>query len=71
MFSIILGLVKLMITTSPNMSDLERAYSRLGKITTKRRNQLKIDNLETLFVSANLQVPVAYEVYMSSASPPI
>lgn len=71
MFSIILGLVKLMITTSPNMSDLERAYSRLEKITTKRRNQLKIDNLETLFVSANLQVPVAYEVYMSSASPPI
>lgn len=71
MFSIILGLVKLMITTSPNMSDLERAYSRLEKITTKRRNQLKIDNLETLFVSANPQVPVAYEVYMSSASPPI
>ena len=71
MFSIILGLVKLMITTSPNMSDLERAYSRLEKITTKRRNQLKIDSLETLFVSANLQVPVAYEVYMSSASPPI
>lgn len=71
MFSIILGLVKLMITTSPNMSDLERAYSRLEKITTKRRNQLKIDNLETLFVSANLQVPVAYEVYMPSASPPI
>ena len=71
MFLIILGLVKLMITTSPNMSDLERAYSRLEKITTKRRNQLKIDNLETLFVSANLQVPVAYEVYMASASPPI
>ena len=71
MFSIILGLVKLMITTSPNMSDLERAYSRLEKITIKRRNQLKIDNLETLFVSANPQVPVAYEVYMSSASPPI
>lgn len=69
MFLIILGLVKLMITTSPNMSDLERAYSRLEKITTKRRNQLKIDNLETL--SANLQVPVAYEVYMASASPPI
>ena len=40
------------------MSDLDRAYSRLEMITTKRRNQLGIDNLETLFVLANLQIPV-------------
>ena len=49
---------QLMITTSPNTSDLERAYSRLEMITTKCRNQLQIDNVETLFVLANLQIPV-------------
>ena len=47
-----------MITTSPNTSDLERAFSRLEIITTKHRSQLKFDNLETLFVLANLQIPV-------------
>ena len=48
---------QLMITISSNTSDLERAYSRLEMIKTKHRNQLKIDNLETL-VLANLQTPV-------------
>ena len=50
--------VQLMITTLLNTPDLERAYSRLEMITAKCRNQLKIDNLETLFVLANLQIPV-------------
>ena len=31
---------------------------RLEMITTKCRNQLQIDNVETLFVLANLQIPV-------------
>ena len=49
---------QLMIATSPNTSDLERVYSRIEMITAKSRNQLKIDNLETLFVLPNLQIPV-------------
>ena len=57
--------VQLMIKTSFNTSDLERAYSTLEVITTKPRNQLKIDNLEKLFVLANLQIlvksPLQYE----------
>ena len=47
-----------MIATSPKTSGLEWAHLRLEMITTKCRNQLKIDNLETLFVLANLQIPV-------------
>ena len=58
--------VRLMITiTSPSTSDVERAYSTLEIITTKHRNQLKIDYLETLFVLANVQIlvksPLQYE----------
>ena len=50
-------LVQLMIATSTNMSDLERAYSRLEMIKTKCKDQLKINNLEILIL-ANLQIPV-------------
>ena len=52
------NLSSLMIATSPNTSNLERAYSKLETITIKHRNHLKIDNLETLFVLANLQIPM-------------
>ena len=49
--------VQLMIATWPN-TDFERAYSRLEMFTTKCRNQLKIDDLETLFVLAYLLIPL-------------
>ena len=52
------NLSSLMIARSPNTSNLERAYSKLETITIKHRNHLKIDNLETLFVLANLQIPM-------------
>ena len=55
--------VQLMIATSSNTSDLERAYSRLEMITTKCRNLLKIDNLETLCFSKSANT--------SEVSPPI
>ena len=50
--------VELTTATSPYTSDLEKAYPRLEIITSKDINLLKIDNLETFFVLANLQIPV-------------
>ena len=49
------NLVQIMIATSPNTSDLERGYTQLQMIAEKRRNHLKIENMETLFILANIK----------------
>ena len=44
-FSSLTKFIQIMLSTSPNTSDV------------KRRNQLKVENMETLFILANLKLP--------------
>ena len=51
-------LVQIMISTAPNTSPLERGYTHLQMVASKRRNRLLPENLETLFLLATLKVPL-------------
>ena len=48
----------ILIATPANTSCLERAYTFLEMVCTKRRNQFKSENIETLFLLAALKLPV-------------
>ena len=50
-------LVQIMLATAGNTSPLERGYTYLEMIASKRRNKLLPENLETLFLLAALKIP--------------
>ena len=47
--------IQIMMATPPNTSPVERGYSSLQMVATKRRNALHPTNLETLFLLAALK----------------
>ena len=47
-----------MLATPAKTSRVERGFSQLQMVATKRRNHLKPENLETLFLLAALKIPV-------------
>jgi hypothetical protein len=49
-------LVQIMLCTSGNTSPLERGYTHLEMVAAKRRNRLKPENLEVLFLLAALKI---------------
>ena len=49
-------LVQIMLATAGNTSPLERGYTYLEMVASKRRNQLKPKHLETLFLLAALKI---------------
>ena len=51
-------LLTIMIATPCNTSDLERGYTFLEMVASKRKNALKPENLEILFLSAARKIPV-------------
>ena len=51
-------ILMIMIATPCNTSDLERGFTFLEMVATKRRNALKPENLEILFLLAALKIPV-------------
>ena len=51
-------LLMIMIATPCNTSDLERGYTFLEMVALKRKNALKPENLEILFLLAALKIPV-------------
>ena len=50
-------LIQILIATAGNLSPLERGYTHLEMITSKRRNRMDPKNLETLFLLAALKIP--------------
>ena len=50
--------VQIMLASSGNTSPLERGYTHLQMIASKRRNKIDPSNLETLFLLATLNFPV-------------
>ena len=50
--------IQIMLVSAGNTSPLERGYSKLQMITSKRRNQIDPKNLETLFLLAASNIPV-------------
>ena len=50
--------ILIMIATPPNTSPLERGYSFLEMVCSKRRNRLSSENIETLFLLATLKLPI-------------
>ena len=50
-------LIQILIATAGNMSPLERGYTHLQMITSKRRNRMDPKNLEILFLLAALKIP--------------
>ena len=51
-------LIKIMISIPPNTGWVERAYSLLELICQKRRNQLAIESLMSLFFLSVLKLPI-------------
>ena len=51
-------LLQIMIATAANTSPVERGYSFLEMIASKRRNRTLPENLETQFLLACLKIPV-------------
>ena len=51
-------LLQICIALAPNTSFLERSYSKLEMICSKRRNNLSPETLETLYLLAILRIPV-------------
>ena len=51
-------LVQILLTTAGNTSPVERSYTYLEMITSKRRNRILPRHLETLFLLTSLQIPV-------------
>ena len=49
-------LIQIMISTAGNTS-LERGYTHLQMVASKRRNRVHPDNLEVLFLLATLKIP--------------
>ena len=57
-----------MISVSPNSSWVERTYSYLDRVCEKRRNRLKVENLDNLFMldvltSASERMPQLQQCY--------
>ena len=48
----------IMLAMPANTSPVERGFSQLEMVATKRRNYLKPENLETLFLLAALKISV-------------
>ena len=48
----------MMLATPANTSPVERGFSQLEMVATKRRNHLRTESQETLFLSAALKIPV-------------
>ena len=51
-------LIQILLASSGNTSPLERGYTHLQMIASKRRNKIDPQNLETLFLLATLNIPV-------------
>ena len=51
-------LLQIMLSSSANTSPVGRGYTFLEMVASKRRNYLKPENLETLFLLSALKVPV-------------
>ena len=51
-------LIQIMIATFLNTSVVERGYTQLEMIASKRRNHLSPENIETLFLLSALKIPV-------------
>ena len=51
-------LIQVLLATPCNTSCVERGYSYLQMVCAPRRNHLKPENLETLFLLAALKLPV-------------
>ena len=49
--------LQIMLCTPPNTSPVERGYTYLQMVATKRRNHLSSENLETLFLLVALKLP--------------
>ena len=47
-----------MLSSPANSSPVDRIYTFLEMVASKRRNHLKPENLETLFLFSALKVPV-------------
>ena len=51
-------LLQIMLSSPANTSPVEHGYAFLEMVESKRRNHLKPENLETLFLLSALKVPV-------------
>ena len=51
-------LIQSMISTATNTSPVERGYTILQIIASKRRNRISPENLELLFLLGTLKIPV-------------
>ena len=51
-------LVQAMLCTAANTSPVERGYTILQMVTSKRRNRIASENLELLFLLGTLKIPV-------------
>ena len=51
-------LIQIMLASAGNTSPLERGYTHLQMIASKRRNKISPANLETLFLLGTLNIPV-------------
>ena len=61
-------LVQIMLATAGNTSPLERGYTHLEMIASKRRNHLTPAHLETLFLLTTLKIPLKKgDDYMNEA----
>ena len=51
-------LVQAMLCTAANTCPVQRGYTILQMVTSKRKNQITLENLEVLFLLGTLKIPV-------------